>query len=225
MIEKASSNGKFTEKLSKIQNEVSDGLLFNHTRINFNTTKTLESTSFLYALIELLSEKGMISIDELDKRKKEVAERQVKKFAETGIGLMYQTPEFDKYNFKKEACIDCQSRLDVCKANCCKFPFALSRQDIEERIVRWEFGKPYLIAHDTDGYCVHLNRENYKCTVHEHRPVPCRGFDCKDNKKWKVWQDYDQKILNPELEHKVKKGNEEIYSSEKTRQMRQDKSI
>ncbi len=213
------SNGKLTQLLSRVRDELSSGLLYNHTRINFNTTKTLESTSFLYALIELLSEKGIISIDELDKRKKKVAERQVKKFTESGLGLMYQDPEYDKYTFEKEACVDCETRLDVCKAVCCKLPYALSKQDVEERIVRWEFGKPYLIAHDTDGYCVHLNRETYKCAVHEHRPVPCRGFDCKDNKKWKVWQDYDQKFLNPELEYKVKKDNENIYGTtiEKTK--------
>ncbi len=36
------------------------------------------------------------------------------------------------------------------------FLYVLSKQDVEERIIRWEFGKPYLIAHDTDGYGVHL---------------------------------------------------------------------
>ncbi|VVB94596.1 Uncharacterised protein [uncultured archaeon] len=52
--------------------------------------KTLEATSFLYALVELLNEKGLISIDELDERKKHVAERLVKVFIESGIGLLYQ---------------------------------------------------------------------------------------------------------------------------------------
>ncbi len=47
-----------------------------------------------------------------------------------------------------------------------------------------------------DGYCVHLNRETYRCEVHDKRPVPCRGFDCKENEKWKVWLDYDLAVLN-----------------------------
>jgi hypothetical protein len=29
--------------------------------------------------------------------------------------------------------------------------------------------------------------------------VPCRGFDCKDNERWPVWNDYDRKVINPEL--------------------------
>ena len=26
--------------------------------------------------------------------------------------------------------------------------------------------------------------------------MPCRGFDCEDNEKWKVWEDYGEKIVN-----------------------------
>ncbi len=150
-------NGKLTEALLKIQNELSSGLLYTHTRINNNTKKTLESTSFLYALIELLEEKGLLSIEELDEKKKHVAERLVRKFTESGIRLMYQAPEYDKYTFEHEAQVECQSRLHICKADCCKLPFAISKQDVEEGIIRWEFGRPYLIAHGDDGYCVHLN--------------------------------------------------------------------
>ena len=45
--------------------EMAEGLLYTHTRLNANTSKTLEATSFLYALIELLGEKGLVSIEEL----------------------------------------------------------------------------------------------------------------------------------------------------------------
>ncbi len=181
-----SSNGNLTEILLKINKDLSSGLLYTHTRINANTTKTLEAASFLYALIELLNEKGLLTIEELDERKKQVAQRLVKRFVESGMGLMYQDPEYDKYTFDQEAHVDCESRLAVCKAVCCKLPFALSRQDVEEGIIRWEFGRPYLIAHGDDGYCVHLDRRTYRCTVREHHPVPCRGFDCRDNGKWLV---------------------------------------
>jgi len=214
-IEKESLNGKFNEILLKIPSELSSGLFYTHTRINFNTKKTLEAASFLYALIELLEEKGIISIKELDERKMKVAERLVKKFVESGIGFMYQDPEYDKYNFKHETNVDCKSRLHICEAICCRFPFALSRQDMEEGIVRWDFGKPYLIARGDDGYCVHLNRETYQCTIYENRPVPCRGFDCKDNEKWKVWLDYNKKTINPELIEKINRNGEELYSYRK----------
>jgi len=203
LIEKGSLNDKLAEILLKTHNKLSSGLLYTHTRINANTRKTLESASFLYALIELLNEKGILSIEELDERKKQVAKRLVKKFVKSGIGLMCQDPEYDKYTFEHEAKVDYLSRLNICKAICCNFPFALSRQDVEEEIVRWNFGRPYLIARDDEGYCVHLGRETYQCSVYENRPVPCRGFDCKDNEKWKVWMDYDKGIINPELMEQI----------------------
>ena len=196
-------SGGLPEILLEVRKELSSSLLYTHTRINTNTRKTLEAASFLYALIELLNEKGLLSIKELDERKKQVARRCVKKFVKSGVGLMYQDPEYDKYKFEHDAKVDCQNRLHICSAICCKLPFALSRQDVEEGIIRWDFGRPYLISHDTDGYCVHLNRETHKCAVYEHRPVPCRGFNCKNDDKWKVWLDYDKKVINPELIQRI----------------------
>jgi len=206
------SDENSADTLSKIKKDLSSGLLYTHSRINANTSKTLESTSFLYALIELLIKKGLLTTEELDERKRQVAERLVKRFVDSGFGLMYQDPEYDKYTFAQEADVDCESRLDTCKALCCKLPFALSKQDVEEGIIRWEFGRPYLIAHGDDGYCVHLDRNTYKCTVREHRIVPCRGFDCRNNKQWHVWADYEKKILNPELEERIDSDNSKIYS-------------
>ena len=190
-----------------MRDEIVKGLIYTHSRINANTAKTLESSSFLYALIELLNEKGILTIEELDDRKKQIAERLVRKFVESGIGLLYQEPEYDKYNFKQETITDCKERIAVCKAICCKLPFALSRQDVDERIISWDFGRPYLIAHGDDGYCVHLDRNSYHCMVREHRPVPCRGFDCRDNEKWKVWLDYEKKVINHELLENISQNN------------------
>lgn len=192
-------------------NEVAEGLLYIHTRINSNTAKNLETSSFLFALIELLDEKGILTIQELDERKKKVAERLVKKFVESGLGLMYQDPEEDKYSFEKDPYVDCKSRVHICKAICCKLPFALSKQDVKEGIIRWEFARPYLIAHADDGYCVHLDRTSYECTVREHRPLPCRGFGCQDNERWHVWNDFDSFELNPGFIEQIQ-NSDRIYS-------------
>lgn len=208
-----SDNGdKNKANLSELYNQLARGLIYSHTRINDNTKRSLEASSFAYALIELLVEKGLITIAELDKRKKNVAERLIKRFTGSGIGLLYQEPEFDKHAFEQEANVDCHSCLNTCKAVCCKFPFALSRQDVEEGLIRWEFRRPYLIAHDSDGYCVHLDRETYRCSVHAHRPVPCRGFDCKNSNRWNVWNDDDQRYLNSKLNDQINQANKMAYS-------------
>lgn len=69
MIEHVLLQDDFTEILSEIHDDLSSGLLYTHTPINDNTRKTLEATSFLYALIELLNENGLLSIEELDEGK------------------------------------------------------------------------------------------------------------------------------------------------------------
>ncbi len=198
------------EGVNNMLNEIASGLLYTHTRITDNARRNIEASSFLYALVELLNEKGVISIEELDGRKMQVAERLVQKFAKSGLGLICQTPEYDKYAFAHQTDVDCQSRLPVCKAVCCKFPFALSRQDVEEGLLRWEFGRPYLIAHDADGYCAHLDRETYRCSAYDHRPVPCRGFSCRDNERWPVWTDYNGMILNEDLLQRIEEARGEL---------------
>jgi hypothetical protein len=184
-------------KIETLRQELSDGLLYIHSRLSENTKSTLEAASFLYALIELLNEQGLISIDKLDERKSEVAKRLAKKNSEKGVGVLLQEPEYDKYTFEGEAKIDCENRVHLCKAACCRLPFALSKQDIREGIVNWDLGQPYIIAQEKDGYCTHLNRGCQGCSIRQHRPVPCRAYDCrKDNK---IWLDFEKKIINPDI--------------------------
>lgn len=52
--------------------EVAQGLAYLHHRTNTTSERTLEAASFIYALIELLMEKGLLSLDEIDDRKKQV---------------------------------------------------------------------------------------------------------------------------------------------------------
>jgi hypothetical protein len=115
--------------------QLAEGLLYTHTCLSANTRKTLESASFLYALIELLSEKGLIDIDELDGRKQVVAQRLVEQFKRNGGGVLLQDPEYDKYVFTQEVTFDCGDRASLCRAACCLLPFALSRQNLREGIV------------------------------------------------------------------------------------------
>jgi hypothetical protein len=175
--------------------EVAAGLRYAHFRADANTGKLLEFASFLYAAIDLLSKRGLLNIAELDERKKAAAAQLMEKFAERGMGVVYQKPEQDKYTFAEEAKIDCGNRLHLCKAACCKLRFALSKQDVEEGIVHWDFSAPYVIARGANGYCQHLDQEQKCCSVYVHRPIPCRGYDCRNDKR--IWVDFEQRVINP----------------------------
>lgn len=177
--------------------EVQDGVDYLHGRLGANAARTLESAAFTYALIEMLIEQGLITIEALDARKRQIAPRLLRRFEGQDSGVAIQDSPHDKYTAPNVAVIDCQSRLHLCHAVCCKMRFPLSRQDIEERIIQWDLGRPYVIAKDADGYCRHLNRSGLCCTVHGARPLPCRVYDCREDPR--VWIDFEGRQINPKI--------------------------
>ena len=89
--------------------------------------------------------------------------------------------------------IPCAELMPLCKARCCTLSFALSTEDLDEGVIRWDYGQPYLIRQRaSDGYCVHNHPDSHACTVHHQRPRVCRVYDCR--KDARVWQDYEQRI-------------------------------
>jgi Fe-S-cluster containining protein len=181
-----------------LRRQVAEGLLYAHARLSENTKAAVEVGAFLYALIELFCEKGLISIEELDGRVNEVRTRLEKKNTDRGVGVLIQEePAIDKYAFEGEARIDCENRIHLCRASCCRLPFALSRQDIREGVIHWDLGQPYIIEQTPEGYCTHLEHPSCRCTVREHRPVPCRAYDCRKDQT--IWLDFDNRVINPEI--------------------------
>ncbi len=177
---------------------VVEAVVHTHGRLNKNTSKVFETATYLRAVIELLGEKGLVTDEEVEERRQGVAAEVWQEFRQLGMGAMLQEPEFDKYTFESSVEIDCESRLHLCKAACCRLPFALSEQDVDEGVVRWELGQPYMIDRGEDGYCHHLERGACACTIYEQRPVPCRAFDCSVDRR--IWADFDKRIPNPALD-------------------------
>jgi hypothetical protein len=188
----------------QFRQEVAEGLLYVHSRANANTSKLLEVASFSYALMELLMERGLISIEELDERKRVVGERLLEKFTEKGMGVALTKDGTDKYACQSTVAIDCENRIPLCRAACCRLRFALTLQDVEEGRVKWDLGRPYMIRHDPDGYCHHLDRQRQGCGIYEQRPVVCRGYDCR--KDTRIWADFEIRVVSPELENLFPKG-------------------
>jgi hypothetical protein len=189
--------------LREFRKEIVAGLQYTHNRANANTDRTLETATFLYALIEVLAEKGVLTIEELDAWKDKIADRVEQRFLSKGMGVVLQEPDQDKYAFQPEAHVDCENRIHLCKAACCRMLFPLSKQDIAERIVMWDLEAPYLIAQAEDGYCRHLDRTSCRCTVREHRPIPCRAYDCRNDAR--IWSDFANYVINPDLESLFRK--------------------
>jgi Fe-S-cluster containining protein len=184
-----------------LRQEVADGLLYLHHRANANTSKALEVAAFAYSMIELLIEKGLLTEEEINSRKREIAAQLTEKFRDNGMGVVWTKPEHDKYAFEKSVTIDCENRIPLCRASCCRLAFALTPQDVEERIVQWNFSRPYMILQEQDGYCTHMERGTCRCGIYEHRPFPCRAYDCRNDKR--IWLDFEKNIVNPDIEKAV----------------------
>ncbi|MDQ3806518.1 MAG: YkgJ family cysteine cluster protein [Acidobacteriota bacterium] len=192
--------------LEGLRDQVGEGLMYVHSRANANTSKVLEVASFSYALIELLMERGLISVEELDERKREVGQRLVEKFVENGMGVALTNEDEDKYAYQSEVKIDCENRLHLCRGACCRLRFALTTQDLEEGKVKWDLGRPYLIRQDADGYCHHVERPTGRCGVYENRPIVCRAYDCRKDKR--IWDDFENMAVSPDLEKLFQRQDE-----------------
>jgi Fe-S-cluster containining protein len=101
----------------------------------------------------------------------------------------------DKYSVTGPP-IPCAELLHLCRARCCTLQFALSTADLDEGVIRWDYGQPYVIRQRaSDGQCVHNDPDTRACTVHAQRPLTCRKYDCRDDKR--VWTDYERRIVAP----------------------------
>ena len=45
--------------------------------------------------------------------------------------------------------------------------------------------------------------------------MPCRGFNCEDNEKWQVWENYGEKIINDGLMERMDKDKRTVYNGSK----------
>jgi len=101
----------------------------------------------------------------------------------------------DKYATESPA-VPCGELIALCGGRCCTLSFALSTADLDEGVIRWDYGQPYLIRQRaSDGYCVHSDPDSRACTVHAFRPRVCRSYDCRKDPR--VWIDYEQRLAAP----------------------------
>ncbi len=95
-----------------------------------------------------------------------------------------------------EVAVDCNARMPVCQAVCCKLKFPLSPAEVDAGVVKWDIGHPYVIRHDSTGHCIHNDRATGGCTVYEDRPGVCRRYSCANDSR--IWKDFDGMVLNQE---------------------------
>jgi len=107
----------------------------------------------------------------------------MEKMLEMGIAAVYGEED----TAVPDADVDCESRLGRCRAKCCTFTFALTKEEVKKGHVIHNPERPFFIKREEDGYCPHLERSSLQCGIWEDRPLRCRRYDCTEDPQ--VWPD------------------------------------
>ncbi len=151
----------------------------------------VDLTSRLYALMEEMVAMGQLDLRNFEERRLRLQEREEKRLLQRTYVQIDETA--DKYALVNLPQVDCQGLMPICQGRCCQLVFPLSFQDLDERILQWDYSAPYLIRRNCEGFCVHQDPDSGFCTVYEHRPAICRAYDCRNDRR--IWADFERRIL------------------------------
>lgn len=205
-IEKAKAPKEATSGLAQLERQVERGHLFAQSALGENFVRLGEVEVFLHGLIDTLLAKGMVTEAEILAATNKVRSELTQRNELNGARTMVRS-EDPVEDFKAPVQVDCESRLHICHAVCCKLDFALSIPEVESGKVKWDLGRPYFIRHDSHNACVHLNSGAGGCRIYNDRPGVCRGYSCANDRR--IWNDFEKMELNREwIEANISQGTE-----------------
>ena len=179
-----------------LRHDLDKGMRFLHFMGMQTKHDVAEVSSGLYALIEELIAKGQLDLRSFEDRKNKTWVQEQDRLKER---VHVQVADnLDKYQVQEESSINCMERIPICKARCCKLSFALSFQDLDERIVQWDYSVPYQVKKKENGFCVHHVADTCQCEIYQHRPAVCRTYDCSKDKR--IWADFENCVLADDFE-------------------------
>lgn len=173
--------------------ELDDGLRFVHAMGQQVRQALADTNTRLLALVEQLIASGKLDAAAFARRRAHIRAREANR--DDGRPRVHLAPIADKYALEGLPSVDCAGLLHLCKARCCRPAVELSIQDLDEGLLQWDYGRPYLVRKRADGSCVHQHPEHGGCTVYEHRPAACRVYDCRDDRR--IWLDFAAKLPAP----------------------------
>ncbi len=209
MDEISPDNNNGEEKLSQLERQLEHSSYFNQTVLSQYANRINEIESFLYGLIDALDKNKIIDAEELQSIVARVRE-EIKEKGEAihaGIALRIDNAEVTNDNFVP---VNCDERIPICKAICCKLNFALSGPEIDSGKIKWDLGRPYFIRHEKNGFCTHMDEHKKCCSVYNDRPKVCSGYSCA--KDTRIWKDFDNMVLNDEwIEANLNAGEPRMF--------------
>ncbi len=194
---------------NNLERQVERGSLFTHSVLSRLSSRINEVESFLFAIIDILTQMGITPPDDLKKAVEYVRKEMVEKGEIAHPGLFLRV---DGAEESDPVPVNCNERMHICQAVCCKLNFALNATEVESGKVRWDLGRPYLIRQEKNCYCTHLHPEKKSCTIYNDRPSVCKKYSCaKDNR---IWKDFEKMELNTEwIEENIRESKPKFVNA------------
>lgn len=212
-------------QLAELDRQIERGSLFTQATLQRGFRRIGDAETLLFNLVRALTAKGLVSEDELgvaldaavdeavvDTVVDNAPDRGAAPAAPPGaqeeggedgpdtpgigwptIALRVDSAEAGE---TPEVLVDCEARMPVCKAVCCKLKFPLSTEEVDAGAVKWDIGHPYIIRQESTGYCTHNDTSTGGCGIYADRPAICRRYSCAGDTR--IWNDFDGMVLNHE---------------------------
>jgi Fe-S-cluster containining protein len=178
------------DPLRELERQVERGHVFAHAVLSEQASRADENEAIIRGLVELLIERDVVEADDLVAAVNAVRAQTI---AAPDIAVRVD----DEHDPEYGAPVDCEARLHICKAVCCRLRFPLSVEEVEAGgPIKWDLGRPYFNRHGSDGYCHQCDSETHACHIYEARPAPCRQYSCVGDDR--IWKDFDAMELNQE---------------------------
>ncbi len=189
--------------LDELERQVERGSMFTQAVFQKSFTRISLVEAMLGELVDTLMAKGVVVPDELPGAAAAAAEAEIRaeaaeqlSDAERSLRWPNVAVRIDPTDPGPYEPVDCGARMHICHAVCCKLKFALTSDEIDAGLVKWDIGHPYIIRQSSTGYCCHNDAETEGCTIYDDRPMLCRRFSCKGDSR--IWTDFDNMVLNQE---------------------------
>ena len=188
------------DRLAELDRQTERGALFMHASFDRIAARATGIERQLHDLVDALRDKGVLAPEDLAAPEPAAAPGP----PEMGEGEPAPPPvQWPAIALRGEAGVprppaevNCEERMPVCHAICCKLNFALTAKEVDAGKVHFDLGFPYMIRHDADGYCTHNQRSTGFCGVYADRPGICRHYSCAGDER--IWKDFEKMELNHE---------------------------
>ncbi len=180
--------------VSELERQLERSGFFTHSSLSNQAERINEIESFLYGLIDSLVTAEIIDKDTLEHTVKKVRDETLQKMEHFHAGIAISVDSGEESESFVE--VNCEERLAVCKAVCCKLNFALTVEEIESGNAKWDLGQPYYVRQKENGYCTHFNKNSQCCSIYTERPGVCKKYSCANDNR--IWTDFEKMELNHE---------------------------